>query len=177
MKKDDLITDAAYDRLLVLSRCVEEQKQKRREYYWYLISEQAKIVVPDVGLFGIEVNGTYTAGELLVDFYEGVDGSFRRCWRFSHIVGTPEDLVAAIVYNFELLVKDRKQKEKNMRKRKYRKGNPVTSVNELLDQEFVYWHDKIYAKGWFLSWPLRMAWKAVEQGEIYKAERKGEANA
>ena len=174
--KSELITNAAYDRLQFLSQCVEEQKQQRKEYYWYLISEQVKNVIPEIGLLGIEVNGNYKAGELTIDFYEKIDDSFKRCWRFNHIADTPDDLVADIVRNIEILLKDRKRKTKNMERRKYRKGDPVASVNELLDQEFVYWHDKIYAKGWYLSWPLRMAHKAVEQGEIYKAVRKEAGN-
>lgn len=176
MSKKELITDAAYDRLRLLSQCVEEQKQQRKEYYWYLINEQVKIVVPDAGLFGIEVNGTYKAGELSIDFYEKVDDSFKRCWRFSHISGGPDDLVADIVRNIEMLQKDRKQKAKNMQRRKYRRGDLVRSVNELLDQEFVYWHDKIYSQGWFMSWQLKMAYNAVKRGEIYKAVRKADDN-
>lgn len=120
MNKKDLILDAAHDRLLVLAECVEEQKNQYKEHYWYLISEQVQVVVPGIGLLGVEVNGTYRADELSIDFYEKVDDSFKRCWRFSHIAGTQKDLVTAIVFNIEELLKDRKRKEKNIQRRKYR---------------------------------------------------------
>ena len=176
MKKNELITDAAYDRLLLFSQCVEEQKQKYKQHYWYLINEQVNIVVPDIGLLGIEVNGTYRADELSVDFYEKVDDSFKRCWRFAHIAGRPEDLVVAIVHNIELLTKDRKRREKNMRRRKYRKGDAIRSVDDLLKQEFVYFDDKIYHCGWVRSWQLNMVVRHMENGRIFYAIRKESGN-
>lgn len=174
MSKKDLIPDAAYDRLLVLAECVEEQKNQYKEHYWYLISEQVQVVVPDIGLLGVEVNGTYRADELSIDFYEKVDDSFKRCWRFSHIAGTQKDLVTAIVFNIEELLKDRKRKEKNIQRRKYRKGDPIRSVDELLKQEFVYFDDKIYHCGWVRSWQLNMVVRHMDNSRIFYAIRKGD---
>jgi len=54
-------------------------------------------------------------------------------------------------------------------KRKYQKGEPITSLDELLEQDFVYWHDKITAKGWFMSWQLQMTCNALKHGVICKA--------
>lgn len=42
-------------------------------------------------------------------------------------------------------------------KRKYRRGGNILSLDELAKQEFVYWHDKVQPRGWFLSWQLKMA--------------------
>lgn len=55
-------------------------------------------------------------------------------------------------------------------KRKYRKGGHILSLDELVKQDFVYWHDKIHPRGWFLSWQLRMTARAIgENGCIYYA--------
>lgn len=143
------------------------------------VSVQTETYIIDVGVLGIEIVKQYLDvfenGGTRVDLYTKRDDEWVRCFSqkidgYASVQLGVWDTVAAYREKLE-------RQAKNEKKRKYRKGEQVRSVNELLDQEFVYWHDKIYARGWFLSWPLRMAWKAVKQGEIYKAERKGEANA
>jgi hypothetical protein len=61
--------------------------------------------------------------------------------------------------------------------RKYSKGEPIKSLDELVAQEFVYWNNKITNKGWFLSWQINMALRAIRRGDvIFKAiknEREG----
>lgn len=62
--------------------------------------------------------------------------------------------------------------------KKYRKGAKVTSLNELMEQDFVYWWNKITPKGWFQNWQLRMAQQAIDFGRIrlaVKIEKDGEA--
>ena len=54
-------------------------------------------------------------------------------------------------------------------KRLYEKGDPITSLDELVEQDFVYWNDKITAKGWFMSWQLQMTHGALKCGVIRKA--------
>ena len=56
-------------------------------------------------------------------------------------------------------------------KRKYRKGEKITSLDELAKQEFVYFHDKIYHYGWFASWQFRKLDLYVQGGCLYYAER------
>jgi hypothetical protein len=53
--------------------------------------------------------------------------------------------------------------------RKYRRGATIFSFDEMLEQDFVYWHGKIVAKGWFVNWQVRMTHNALQHGEIYKA--------
>lgn len=53
-------------------------------------------------------------------------------------------------------------------KRKYTKGEQIISIDELMNQEFIYLYHKIYHKGWFQSWQLRSAKNYVDRG-IYKA--------
>lgn len=56
-------------------------------------------------------------------------------------------------------------------KRKYRRGEKITSLDELVKQEFVYFYDKITHCGWFGSWQFRMAYHLLERGCLYYAER------
>lgn len=55
-------------------------------------------------------------------------------------------------------------------KRKYRKGEPITSLNELYQQKFIYFGNKITHHGWFGSWQLRLAQQYIDRGWLYKAE-------
>ena len=56
-------------------------------------------------------------------------------------------------------------------KRKYRKGEKITSLDELMKQEFVYFRDKITHIGWFCGWQVRMAEAYIQSGMVYYAER------
>ena len=56
-------------------------------------------------------------------------------------------------------------------KRKFRKGEKITSLDELAKQEFVYFFDKITHAGWFCSWQIRHAAQYIERGCLYLAER------
>lgn len=68
--------------------------------------------------------------------------------------------------------------KKKPTKKEYRPGSKVHSLNELMEQDFVYWWDKITPKGWFLNWQLRMAQEAIDRGIIrtaVKIEREDKA--
>jgi hypothetical protein len=56
-----------------------------------------------------------------------------------------------------------------MSKRKYRKGQLIKSLNELVEQEFVYFNNKITHRGWFESWPIRTAKIMIEHNAIREA--------
>jgi hypothetical protein len=59
---------------------------------------------------------------------------------------------------------------KCVKQRKYSKGEPIKSLDELVSQDFVYWNGKITHRGWFLSWQIQMALKAIRVGNvIFKA--------
>ena len=60
-------------------------------------------------------------------------------------------------------------------KRKYRKGKPITSFDELCRQEYVYFFDKITHRGWFQSWQIRLALLYIERGYLHYAVKEGEA--
>ena len=56
-------------------------------------------------------------------------------------------------------------------KRKYRKGEKITSLDELVKQEFVYFADKINHIGWVKSWQVSLALRYIERGWLYYAEK------
>lgn len=62
-------------------------------------------------------------------------------------------------------------------KRKYKRGEHIESLDELVKQEFVYFVDKITPKGWFLSWQLNFTIRWLgPNGRIYYAEKVEEEN-
>ena len=56
-------------------------------------------------------------------------------------------------------------------KKKYRKGAKITSLDELVVQEFIYFYDKITHRGWFGSWQFRTVVDFIDRGSLYYAEK------
>lgn len=50
--------------------------------------------------------------------------------------------------------------------RKYEKGQPIQSLDELAKQEFIFCRNQVLHNGWFKSWPLRMAEDAIAGGVL-----------
>lgn len=46
-------------------------------------------------------------------------------------------------------------------RRKYEKGERITTLDELYKAEFVWWNDKVYHKGWVRCWQFQMAYNAL----------------
>lgn len=60
-------------------------------------------------------------------------------------------------------------------RRKYRRGGHITSIDELMKQDLVYFFDRIYSKGWFQNWNLHWAERYIgENGMLYYAVKEGE---
>ena len=59
-----------------------------------------------------------------------------------------------VCYNCQLTRKLEYQDhlEKLEKKRKYRQGEVIDTIDELINCEFVYWNDKIYHKAFIQSW-------------------------
>lgn len=59
--------------------------------------------------------------------------------------------------------------------KKYTPGQRITSADELLKQDIIYFVSggfcKPYHKGWFLSWPLRTVLYYLEKGVLYRADK------
>lgn len=65
-----------------------------------------------------------------------------------------------------------------MSARMYKCGQRIRSLDELMRQPFVIHRPpfangfaKIYHRGWFSSWPLRLAQNWLEVGGLYRAEK------
>lgn len=54
-------------------------------------------------------------------------------------------------------------------KRKFKKGDKITSLDELASQKWIYVFDKITHNGWFMSWQFRMAQSFLQRGNLYYA--------
>lgn len=59
-----------------------------------------------------------------------------------------------------------------MKNSKYEKLELVTSLDELMEQEFIYCHGKVYHRGWFGSWQVRFALLELKRERIYKVKLK-----
>ena len=59
--------------------------------------------------------------------------------------------------------------------KKYTPGQRITSMDELAEQDMIYFvsggYCKPYHKGWFLSWSLRTAHYYLEKGVLYRADK------
>ena len=73
-----------------------------------------------------------------------------------------ETLHKGVCYNCQLTRKDEYQDHiaKLEKKRKYKQGEVIPTIDELIKCEFVYWNGKIYhrafVQSWQLSWVLRI---------------------
>ena len=56
----------------------------------------------------------------------------------------------------------------------YRKGEQITSLDELSKQEIIYFRHKVTHCGWFMSWQLQTTKKFMELGYLYYAEKVGD---
>ena len=56
-------------------------------------------------------------------------------------------------------------------KRKYRRGDKITSLDELAKQEFIYFLHKVTHVQWFMSWQFRLAKCYIDRGWLYYAEK------
>lgn len=54
-------------------------------------------------------------------------------------------------------------------KRKYRKGKPITSLDELEKQDFIYFLDKMTHRKWFGSWEFGLAARYIKRGMLFYA--------
>ena len=56
---------------------------------------------------------------------------------------------------------------------KYRRGRPVRSIGELVRQDFVYFANCVRPvhRGWFSSWPIRLAVSLIERRMLFRAVR------
>lgn len=55
----------------------------------------------------------------------------------------------------------------------YKPGAKITSLNELAEQERIFWkqgnNNRLYHRGWFMSWQLRYVELYIRWGYLYYA--------
>lgn len=56
--------------------------------------------------------------------------------------------------------------------RKYEIGERIMSLDVLMEQEFVFFQDKVYCSGWFHGWMIGCVRSWINYRGIYKAIRK-----
>ena len=61
-----------------------------------------------------------------------------------------------------------------MSKRKYKKGERIWTLEELDRQEFVFFQNKVYHKGFWQSWQYRWVLEKLKRGQFFKADRAGQ---
>lgn len=64
--------------------------------------------------------------------------------------------------------------EKLEKKRKYKQGDVVPTIDELLKCEFVYWNDKIYHKAFIQSLQVSLVLRILNKNGFRYAIKKGE---
>lgn len=50
-------------------------------------------------------------------------------------------------------------------------GEPLRSLNEIAEQEFVFCNGKLYHNGWFMSWQARSLFHLAKAGKILRAKK------
>lgn len=50
--------------------------------------------------------------------------------------------------------------------RKYEKGEQIRNIQEFSEQTLIWWHGKVYHKGWLFSWQLHLILRLM--GTFYK---------
>jgi hypothetical protein len=51
----------------------------------------------------------------------------------------------------------------------FKKGLRITNLDVISKLDFIIWHEKVYHKGWFLSWQTRFLLKQIQLGQVYYA--------
>lgn len=173
-----IITDHVSDEVDRLIRELRKQIYAHPYHGWEEICAQVTVTIPDTGLVGIEVCG---GGEdnryFVVGLYVWENDDWHRAWACPFAETDADAVKSKVIESIKAFVFSRKRDERNRRRQKYRKGELILSLDELVQQEFVYWNNKITHRGWFMSWQLRMTMYALKSGVIYRAIKKEEDNA
>lgn len=65
-----------------------------------------------------------------------------------------------------------KHEETLEKQRKYEKGEPIETLDQLVNQDFIYLNNKIYNHSWFLSWQLSYTNELIISKKLFKAIKK-----
>ncbi len=87
-----------------------------------------------------------------------------------------KDLKLGLITPEEYLKKEAKHEEQLEKKRKYKKGECVKSLDELIEQEFVYIFDQITHRKWFANYQIGFIKLLIIRGYVCKAIKKENEN-
>ena len=57
------------------------------------------------------------------------------------------------------------------------KQGKIMTIDDMMKEDFIIVHNKVYHRGWFMSWPCRLAQIYIKHGFMYyayKIKNKGE---
>lgn len=63
-----------------------------------------------------------------------------------------------------------------MRKRKYKPGDVIGSLDDLIRQDFIFMNGKVYHRGFFLSWSIHFILNSLGNGCLRYAVREEDAH-
>lgn len=58
-----------------------------------------------------------------------------------------------------------------MYEKKYKKDELITSLDDLIQEKFIYCGNQILHHGWFASWTLRFTMQQIKAKRIFRAKR------
>lgn len=58
----------------------------------------------------------------------------------------------------------------------YKKGEQIRSLDVLMEKEFIICRNKVYHRGWFISWTVNLANAYVKTGQLFEATKITEEN-
>lgn len=77
-----------------------------------------------------------------------------------------------LISDEEALEMINKHEEALEKQRKYKKGELIETLDQLVNQDFIYLNNKIFNRGWFLSWQLSYANELIIRKKLFKAIKK-----
>lgn len=81
-----------------------------------------------------------------------------------------------LISDEEALKMIHKHEETLEKQRKYKKGELIETLDQLVNQDFIYLNNKIYNRGWFLSWQLSFTNHLIIRKKLFKAIKKEQNN-
>ena len=65
-----------------------------------------------------------------------------------------------------------KHEEALEKQREYKKGEPIETLDQLVNQDFICLNNKTYNRSWFLNWQLSYTNELITKKKLFKAIKK-----
>lgn len=142
------------------------------------ISESIEVEHDKLGKIIIEASGEGYWGDELKIFLEllvEIQNEFRVVHTYTIPANdklTAEKIEEAAIEMIDRYSMFRNAEKKKEKRRKYERGEKITSLEEMVKQDCIYCNDKVTHRSWFMSWQINMAVNSIAAGRIYYAIRK-----